>query len=118
MKIKWLLLNIKCNQKKARPFVRVAGSRGIEESFRPIISLATTLSGVETIPKVNLGVSIKSSSDVRKGDDIPDDPKRMSRKQYISRSTLSTSLNDASMASLNLGQLPIYFLKELYFSLL
>ena len=33
------------------------------------------------------------------GEDIPDDPKRMSRKQYISRSTLSMSMNDSSMNS-------------------
>jgi len=87
--------------KKGRPFLRVAGSRGIEESFKPIISLATTLSGIETIPKVNQGVSIKNSTDVRKGEDIPDDPKRMSKKQYMSRSTLSHSLHDTSLTSLN-----------------
>ena len=87
--------------KKGRPFLRVAGSRGIEESFKPIISLATTLSGIETIPKVNQGVSIKNSTDVRKGEDIPDDPKRLSKKQYISRSTLSHSLHDTSLTSLN-----------------
>lgn len=91
------------DKRKSRPLIRVAGSRGIEESFKPIISLATTLSGVETIPKVNQGVLIKNSGsgDVRKGEDIPEDPKRMSRKQYISRSTFSNSLNDSSLLSLN-----------------
>jgi hypothetical protein len=72
---------------KKKQFVRVAGSRGVDESsFKPTLSLAVTLSGVENIPKLNPGVSVRSSTSMRSGSKIPDDPKKMSRKQYMSQS--------------------------------
>lgn len=41
---------------KKKPFVRVAGSRGVDEnSFKPTLSLAVTLSGVDHIPRLNPG---------------------------------------------------------------
>jgi hypothetical protein len=72
---------------KKRNFIRVAGSRGVEEnSFKPTLSLAVTLSGVEVIPKLNPGVSVRSSTSVRSGERLPDDPKHLSRRQYESQS--------------------------------
>jgi hypothetical protein len=72
---------------KKKQFVRVAGSRGVEESsFKPTLSLAVTLSGVEHIPKLNPGVSVRSSTSVRSGERLPDDPKHISKKQYMSQS--------------------------------
>lgn len=73
--------------KKKKHFVRVAGSRGVDESsFKPTLSLAVTLSGVEHIPKLNPGVSVRSSTSVRSGERLPEDPKHISRKQYMSQS--------------------------------
>lgn len=78
------------NHNKKKQFVRVAGSRGVEESsFKPTISLAVTLSGIEQIPKLNAGVSIRSRNDVRTGDKLPEDPSHMSRKHYESSQALS-----------------------------
>lgn len=75
------------NGQKKKHFVRVAGSRGVDESsFKPTLSLAVTLSGVEHIPKLNPGVSVRSSTSVRSGDKLPEDPKHISRKQYMSQS--------------------------------
>lgn len=72
---------------KKRQFVRVAGSRGVEESsFKPTLSLAVTLSGVEHIPKLQPGVSVRDSTSVRSGEKVPDDPKHMSRTKYMSQS--------------------------------
>ena len=75
------------NKPKKKQFVRVAGSRGVEESsFKPTLSLAVTLSGIEHIPKLQPGVVVRSSTFVRSGEKVPDDPKHMSRKQYLSQS--------------------------------
>eukprot|EP00598_Pedospumella_elongata_P007694 CAMPEP_0184976798 /NCGR_PEP_ID=MMETSP1098-20130426/7695_1 /TAXON_ID=89044 /ORGANISM="Spumella elongata, Strain CCAP 955/1" /LENGTH=565 /DNA_ID=CAMNT_0027499735 /DNA_START=41 /DNA_END=1738 /DNA_ORIENTATION=+ len=75
------------NKPKKKQFVRVAGSRGVEESsFKPTLSLAVTLSGIEHIPKLQPGVVVRSSTSVRSGEKVPDDPKHMSRKQYLSQS--------------------------------
>lgn len=80
-------------QQKKRQFVRVAGSRGVDEaSFMPTLSLATTLSGVETIPKVNPGVVVRSTVAVKAGDTIAEDPKHVSRKALQSRAQQQTQL--------------------------
>jgi hypothetical protein len=69
-----------------RKQVRVAGSRTIDENiFKPTISLATTLSGLENIQKIGAGVVVKSVKETRKGDPIPDDPSHMSRSQYMEK---------------------------------
>jgi hypothetical protein len=78
---------------KKKQFIRVAGSRGVDESsFKPTISLAVTLSGVEHIPKLNPGVSVRSSTSVRSGERLPDDPKHLSKKQYMSQSLSRRSM--------------------------
>lgn len=69
-------------------FVRVAGSRGVDESsFQPNLSLASTLTGVESIPKLNPGVTVRSKVGERSGDPIPEDQRRISKKTYLSKST-------------------------------
>lgn len=74
------------NKQKKKQFIRVAGSRGVEEnSFQPTLSLATSLSGVESIPKINAGITIKSKSAVKSGDAVQEDPKHMSKKTYLSK---------------------------------
>jgi len=97
-------LDVKSKDKK-KQFVRVAGSRAVDESsFKPTLSLAVTLSGVEQIPKLNPGVSLRSNTTVRMGDRLPEDPKHISRKQYESQtlSRRSIGLNDNStIESLN-----------------
>lgn len=71
---------------KKKQFIRVAGSRGVEsDSFKPTLSLATTLSGVESIPKVNPGVIVRSKATAKSGEVITEDPKHMSRKTYMSK---------------------------------
>ena len=75
------------NKMKKKQFIRVAGSRMIDEnSFKPTLSLAVTLSNIEHIPKLNPGISIRSNTTVRTGEKIPEDPKRISKKQYMSQS--------------------------------
>jgi len=90
---------------KKKQFVRVAGSRAVDESsFKPTLSLAVTLSSVEQIPKLNPGVILRNNATVRMGDKLPEDPKHISRKQYESQtlSRRSISLNDNStIESLN-----------------
>lgn len=91
------------NKLKKRQFVRVAGSRGVEEnSFEPTLSLATSLSGVESIPKINPGVTVKSKTAVKSGDAIAEDPKHMSRKTYLSK-TINV------VPSLSSGEFPSYY---------
>lgn len=90
------------DKKQKKQFVRVAGSRSVDQSsFQPTLSLATTLSGVESIPKLNAGVTVRSKTSVRAGDALEEDPKHMSMKSYMSRSLSAGkstgSLHDASM---------------------
>jgi hypothetical protein len=71
---------------KKKRFVRVAGSRSVDESaFQPNLSLASTLSGVEHIPKVNPGVVVRSKVGEKSGDPIPEDNRRISKKTYLSK---------------------------------
>jgi hypothetical protein len=73
---------------KKKRFVRVAGSRGVDEaSFQPNLSLASTLTGMEAIPKLNPGVSIKSKIGERSGDPVPEDARRISKKTYLAKTT-------------------------------
>lgn len=79
---------------KKKNFIRVAGSRGVErgDAFKPTLSLAVTLAGVEVIPKLNAGVTVRSSTSVRTGERLPEDPKRISRKQYETQSLYRRSV--------------------------
>lgn len=99
--------NRKDDGKKKKQFVRVAGSRQVDQSsFQPTLSLATTLSGVESIPKLNQGVTVKSRVSERVGEAIEEDPKHMSMKSYISRtSNRSTgSMNDSMFSGARMGE--------------
>lgn len=72
---------------KRKPNLRVAGHRSVDsKSFTALTTMSTTLSDIDTIPKVNPGVSIKSATTVRSGSEITEDPSRISRKTYFSRS--------------------------------
>jgi hypothetical protein len=74
------------DKKKPKKFIRVAGSRSVDEStFRPTTNLATTLSGIEHIPRVNPGVTVRSHTAVKTGDKVAEDAHHMSRQQYFSK---------------------------------
>lgn len=94
-------------KQKQKHFVRVAGSRGVEESsFKPTISLATSLSGIERVPRVNPGVTVSSSTGKKQGEALPEDPSRISRRQYMERSmrrsqASSTYFDSSSAESLS-----------------
>jgi hypothetical protein len=93
--------------KKKKQFVRVAGSRTVDQSsFQPTLSLATTLSGVHSIPKLNQGVTVKSRVAEKSGDAVEEDPKHMSMKSYMSRtSNRSTgSVNDSIFSGARMGE--------------
>lgn len=87
---------------KKRQFVRVAGSRGVDEaSFMPTLSLATTLSGVEHIPRVNPGVIVRSKTSTKAGDTISEDPKHISRKTLLAKTATQPPLGGLSQTSLS-----------------
>lgn len=87
---------------KKRQFVRVAGSRGVDEaSFLPTLSLATTLSGVEHIPRVNPGVIVRSKTSTKAGETISEDPKHISRKTLLAKTAQQQQLGGLSQSSLN-----------------
>ncbi len=93
--------------KRKKQFVRVAGSRTVDQSsFQPTLSLATTLSGVETIPKLSQGVTVKSRVAERAGDAVEEDPKHMSMKSYISRTSnrSTSSMNDSIFSGGRMGE--------------
>jgi hypothetical protein len=99
----------KKDDKKKKQFVRVAGSRTVDQSsFQPTLSLATTLSGVQTIPRLNPGVVVRSKAAERSGDEIEEDPKHMSMKTYLSRTSLNGkstgSLQDSSFVGARVGE--------------
>ena len=73
--------------------LRVAGHRSIEEgTFMPAITLASSLAGIDSIPKLSNGVSVKSVSGTRSGQEIPENPQRLSKKTYMkSQSSLYSS---------------------------
>lgn len=95
--------NLENDKSKQKRFIRVAGSRTVEEnSFQPNRSLATTLSAVETIPKINPGVVVKNKATSKGGDEYPEDPKHMSKKTYLEKtmnSSSSQSLDGSSFSS-------------------
>ncbi len=97
------------NKQKKKQFVRVAGSRGVEEnSFQPTLSLATSLSGVDSIPKINAGITIKSKTAVKSGDAVPEDPKHMSKKTYLSKTiNVVPSSNNEEFLSQYSSQKPV-----------
>jgi len=78
--------------------IRITGHRSVEEgSFMPAITLASSLSGIDSIPKLNNGVSVKSINGTRSGQEIPDDPLRMSKKSYMrSQSSLFSNNSDSA----------------------
>eukprot|EP01034_Spumella_vulgaris_P028988 gene28988-35953_t len=83
------------DKKKPKKYIRVAGSRSVDEStFRPTTNLATTLSGVEYIGRVNPGVTVRSHAAVKAGDKVAEDANHMSRQQYFSK---TASLQQQSM---------------------
>lgn len=88
------------NNNKKRQFVRVAGSRGVDEaSFMPTLSLATTLSGVEHIPRVNPGVIVRSKTSTKAGDTIQEDPKHISRKTLLAKTAQQQQFGGLSQHS-------------------
>ena len=89
------------DKSKKRQFVRVAGSRGVDgTSFQPNLSLASTLSGVDTIPKVAPGVVVRSKTSVKAGDPIPEDSRHISKKTYLSK-TQSVQPSIASLEDMD-----------------
>lgn len=71
--------------KRKKKVLRVAGSRTIDEDlFRPSNTLATVLSSGEQI-SLQAGVNLKVGSNNRDGPSVPDNPNKLSRKQYLSR---------------------------------
>lgn len=91
---------------KPKQFVRVAGSRGVEESsFKPTLSLATALAGVDHIPKVNPGVTVRSNFNKasKTGEKLPDDPVRISRKQYMAKTNARLQSSNTSVGGDSIG---------------
>lgn len=74
-------------QTKKKKKIRVAGSRGVEDKalFTPTTSLATTIAGNTLDMHVNEGVAIETTKMSKEGPPIPDDPRKLSRKEYFSR---------------------------------
>ena len=86
------------DSKRKKKVVKVVGARAIDESFFIAShTLATTLSGVDNISLVSPGVSVYDGNNRREGQPIPEDPKRQSRKQYLSRSQVLTGAGEGSM---------------------
>ena len=84
--------------KRKKKVVKVVGARAIDESyFTASHTLATTLSGVDNISLISPGVSIYDGSNKRDGQPIPEDPKRPSRKQYLSRSQVLNGPGEGSL---------------------
>jgi hypothetical protein len=84
--------------KRKKKVVKVVGARAIDESyFIASHTLATTLSGVDNISLVSPGVSVYDGNNKREGQPIPEDPKRQSRKQYLSRSQVLNGAGEGSM---------------------
>jgi hypothetical protein len=83
-----------------RQFIRVAGSRGVDEaSFMPTVSLATTLSGVDHIPRVNPGVIVRSKTSSKAGEAVVEDAKHISRKTLLAKTSPQQQLGGLSQAS-------------------
>eukprot|EP00603_Paraphysomonas_imperforata_P000547 CAMPEP_0114417728 /NCGR_PEP_ID=MMETSP0103-20121206/3118_1 /TAXON_ID=37642 ORGANISM="Paraphysomonas imperforata, Strain PA2" /NCGR_SAMPLE_ID=MMETSP0103 /ASSEMBLY_ACC=CAM_ASM_000201 /LENGTH=553 /DNA_ID=CAMNT_0001586039 /DNA_START=119 /DNA_END=1780 /DNA_ORIENTATION=- len=74
-------------QTKKKKKIRVAGSRGVEDKalFTPTTSLATTIAGNTVGMHVNEGVAIETTKMSKEGPPIPDDPRKLSRKEYFNR---------------------------------
>lgn len=87
--------------KKKKKVVRVAGSRSIDDMFfKPANNLSTSLAGGEYITQLNPGVAIRVDDAVREGPPVPEDPKKISRRAYLERSTaLHNSLSGESFSS-------------------
>lgn len=81
--------------KRKKKVIRVAGSRTIEDDdyFVPSNTLATVLSLGENIGP-QAGVALKVGNNTREGPTLPDDPLKLSRKQYLSRS-INPSIGDS-----------------------
>jgi len=82
--------------KRKKKIIRVAGSRTIEDDahFKPSNTLATVLSSGESIAP-QAGVSLKAGNNFREGPTLPEDPNKISRKNYMSRSLLADSQSRA-----------------------
>lgn len=85
---------------RKRQFIRVAGSRGVDEvSYMPMLSLATTLPGVDHIPRVNPGVIVRSKTSSKAGEAIAEDAKHILRKTLLAKTSQQQQLGGLSQAS-------------------
>jgi hypothetical protein len=93
------------NKKKKKPVVRVAGSRAVDSRdqkyFQPSSSLAVNMAGVEDNMMIQPGVTVRVEENVRFGGPVPNNPVKLSRRQYAERTaqfgsgpTLSNSEDD------------------------
>lgn len=82
--------------KRKKKIIRVAGSRTIEDDahFKPSNTLATVLSSGESIAP-QAGVSLKAGNNFREGPTLPEEPNKISRKNYMSRSLQAESQSRA-----------------------
>eukprot|EP01038_Epipyxis_sp_PR26KG_P004211 gene4211-5985_t len=89
---------------KKKVYIKVAGSRGIDENFKALNSLATVLTGVESIPRLNPGVTIRTNTVTKSGDELPENPNRMSRKKFNTvKAQMSQSLGGKSSMGSTVG---------------
>lgn len=79
--------------------IRVAGAPGVDSTyFTATTNLATSLAGNE--PALQPGVNMRVGDNVIRGPDVPEDPGKMSRKNFFSRGTASsTTFGEPSTAT-------------------
>jgi hypothetical protein len=81
--------NKKFGKKKKKPVVRVAGSRAVDSRdqafFQPSSSLAVNMAGAENDMMIQPGVTVRVEENVRFGGPVPNNPVKLSRRQYAER---------------------------------
>ena len=88
------------NAKKKRFKLRVSGSRDVDENFfTASSSLVTSLASTNVIPYP--GVSLRTNESVKEGPPPPEDPRRPSRKTFMTKLSNSSSLIRGSATSLS-----------------
>ena len=88
--------------KKGGKKIKVAGAREIDSSyFTATNDLASSMAEAE--PAVMPGVTLRVGDKVREGPAVPEDPKKVSRKQFFSRGGSQTLVGDPSMMGASAG---------------
>jgi len=91
--------------RRKKKVIRVAGSRTLDDDdslFVASNTLATVLSTGEAIAP-QPGVALRVGNNMREGPSVPEDPAKMSRKNYLARSMTNAGGGDASRAQTGAG---------------